>query len=142
MASITLVSCVATKRTEPAMARDLYVSQWFTKARRYAERLEHDWYILSAKYGLLEQARVIAPYEKTLLNMPLFERRQWAGEVFDAIMRLRPGGGHVTTVVMLAGSRYCEFLLPALRDEGIEVVRPLRGLGIGSQLGWLTKAVQ
>jgi hypothetical protein len=36
--TVYLVSCVSQKRERECAARDLYVSDWFCKARRYAER--------------------------------------------------------------------------------------------------------
>lgn len=50
--TVFLVSCVKRKRTSAAPARDLYISDWFVKARRYVERRRARWFILSAEYGL------------------------------------------------------------------------------------------
>ena len=36
---ITLVACTKEKAAHPCAARDLYVSDWFKKARAYAEAL-------------------------------------------------------------------------------------------------------
>ena len=40
-------------------------------------------------------------------------------------------------IVMLAGSRYREFVEPRLRGVGIRVDVPMEGLRIGEQLSWL-----
>ena len=40
-------------------------------------------------------------------------------------------------VVMLAGTRYRELLIPELQRRGIEVVIPMEGLAFGEQLSWL-----
>ena len=42
-----------------------------------------------------------------------------------------------TTVVFLAGARYREFLVPALREFGTSIEIPMEGLRIGEQLSWL-----
>jgi hypothetical protein len=94
------------------------------------------WFILSAKYGLVEPDKTIAPYEKTLNEMPQNERLLWAKTVFDALQhKLNPGD----VVSFVAGSNYREFLAPMLSQKGVHVEVPLEGLGIGKQLAWFKK---
>ena len=42
------------KRATPhaGAARDLYISNWFVKARDYVESTRCSWFIFSAKYGM------------------------------------------------------------------------------------------
>jgi hypothetical protein len=63
---IALVACVSKKASAPMPARDMYTSDWFRKASAYAARVTDDWYILSAKYGLIAPDTVIEPYDETL----------------------------------------------------------------------------
>ena len=64
---IGLVSCVKTKRDEPATPKDLYTSAYFWKIRTYAETYHDDWWILSAKHHLLgPDGPPIEPYEETV----------------------------------------------------------------------------
>ena len=79
--TICLVSCVSAKRTTPALAKDLYQSDWFIKARAYAESVGSCWFILSAKYGLVRPDEMIEPYEMTLNTMGVAERRNWSRRV-------------------------------------------------------------
>ncbi len=129
-----LVSCVKTKLSRPAKAKELYVSDWFRKARAYLEREGGAWRILSAEYGLVDPEDVIQPYEKTLITMRAAERRTWAGNVLDA---LEPCLADADTVVFLASERYREFLEPSLRSRSIGLDVPMRGLSQGRQLAWL-----
>ena len=129
-----LVSCVKIKLPRPAKAKDLYISDWFRKARACVEREDGAWRILSAKYGLVHPEEVIRPYEKTLITMRAAERRAWAGNVLAA---LAPCLADVDAVVFLAGARYREFLEPSLNGRGIRVDVPMRGLSQGRQLAWL-----
>jgi len=131
---IYLLSCVRKKRPYPCRAKDLYVSPWFHFARRYAESTGCPWFILSAKYGLLDPDQMIEPYEQTLNKMAIDERRAWAERVRD---RLREHLGEVRQVAFLAGTRYREFLTDQLKDRGIQVEIPMEGLSIGRQLHWL-----
>ena len=98
--SIYLVSCVSQKRERACAARDLYISDWFVKARRYAEASGHPWFILSAEYGLVPPDRVVAPYERTLNTMGAAKRRAWAERVVHQLVEAVPDLSHV---VFLAG---------------------------------------
>ena len=130
-----LVSCVKTKRDAPASAKDLYVSDWFRKARACVEKTGRPWRILSARHGLVHPEREIRPYELTLNAMPVAERRAWAQDVLAGLATCLDG---VDTVVFFAGRRYREFLEPALRRRGLAVDTPMEGLSQGRQLAWLS----
>ena len=134
MSALYLVSCVSKKKDKACPAKDLYISDWFRKARTYVESTGHPWFILSAEYGLVNPETVIEPYERTLNKMPVRERRAWAGQV---IAQLRGELGGVDRIVILAGARYREFIMPALTESVAEVEVPLEGLRIGEQLSWL-----
>lgn len=134
MSTIYLVSCVGLKRNEPSLARDLYISSWFSKARRYVETTSCPWFILSAEYGLVRPDQMIAPYERTLNAMRIVDRRQWANRV---IVQLDEAIPDLVRAVFLAGGRYREFVARHLLDHGVEVDVPMAGLRIGEQLSWL-----
>lgn len=132
--TIYLVSCVSKKRNQPCAARDLYISDWFIKARRYAELSLYPWYVLSAEYGLVPSDQIIAPYERTLNTMRVVDRRSWADHVSLQISEAAPD---LKQVVFLAGVRYREFLTRHLSDRDVKVSIPMEGLRIGEQLSWL-----
>jgi len=117
-------------------ARDLYSSDWFRKARAYVEAQSAHWFILSAKYGLVEPQQIVAPYEATLNNMSAAERKDWADKVTTAVRSHCPKG---TEVVVLAGRNYRENLVPILIHWGCKVDIPLQRMGIGQQLSWFKK---
>lgn len=129
-----LVSCVRTKLSRPAAAKDLYASDWFHKARACVECVGDEWRILSAKYGAIHPDDEIRPYDRTLKSMPVVERRAWAQDVLETI---ESPLARAETVVFLAGERYREFLEPALLKRGFTVEVPMRGLSQGRQLSWL-----
>ena len=132
--SLYLVSCVSKKRAVPAPAQDLYVSPLFLKTRTYVESRGQPWYILSAKYGLVRPEQLIEPYDLTLKQMPVAERRRWAERVMS---QLQPHLDGVAEVVFLAGQPYQEFLNPQIGRQGVAVYDPLQGLKIGERLRWL-----
>jgi len=136
MARVCLVACVQGKVGHPARAEDLYTSPLFRKARDFARRHFDRWFILSAEYGLLDPARVVEPYEKTLNRMPRAERRRWSETVFAELARQCDPGDEITVI---AGQRYREGLVPLLLRRGHRVHVPMEGMPIGRQLQWLTE---
>jgi hypothetical protein len=116
-----------------ARAEDLYVSPWFCKARAYVNATNAPWRILSAKYGLLHPDVMVGPYEVTLNAMTVAQRQAWATVVSRALEQLAVAG---TRIVIFAGARYREFLVPGLERRGVHVDISLMGLGIGKQLRW------
>jgi hypothetical protein len=135
---IALVACVSKKRTRPSSAQDLYISDWFRKASTYARRVASEWYILSAKYGLVSPDTTIEPYDETLNRMPAAARRAWARRVLKELGQVLRPGDHV---VILAGMRYRENLVGPIQQMGCSVEIPMEGLGIGKQLSWLKRQI-
>ncbi len=137
ISTVYLVACVRQKRDMPSVARDLYVSNLFRKARKYAEASGCRWFVLSAEYGLVEPTRVIAPYDRTLnKKMSLRDRRAWAERVVNQLTTTVP---EFSKAVFLAGKRYREILAGLLIGQGISVSVPMEGLRIGEQLSWLKR---
>ncbi|MBV0893095.1 hypothetical protein KTN05_14830 [Paracoccus sp. Z118] len=131
---IVLISCVKSKRNAPSKARDLYTSPLFKKMMSYALLLDpKEIYILSALHGLLELDKVISPYEKTLNNMKVKDRKEWSDGVLaslEARCDLQ-----ADEFVLLAGKKYSEFLTPRLAH----VTEPMDGLSQGKRLRWLNE---
>jgi hypothetical protein len=133
--TVYLVSCVSKKRRTPSPARDLYVSDWFLKARAHVESTDSPWFILSAEYGLVSPDQVLAPYERTLNTMRKAERDAWATRVKAQMETSLPAADRI---VVLAGQRYRESLMDFLRQRAETVEIPMEGLTIGRQLQYLT----
>lgn len=130
----SLVSCVGQKASSACSAKNLYLSDWFVKARRHVEAAGGPWFILSAEFGLVHPDTVIAPYERTLNTMGIAARRAWARRVISQMERDLPASDEI---VVLAGARYREFLMDYLHARAQRVLIPLEGLRIGEQLSWL-----
>ena len=142
--AITLVACSAKKLALPAPAASMYTSDWFRKARAWAQRREDEygdlWFIMSAKYGLLDPDEEIEPYDVTLNKMPIEARKLWANRVLRAVTNLTSETEEVergATITILGGTRYTDLLAPALHRAGYFVELPLQGMAIGKQLAWL-----
>lgn len=133
MMRIGLVACSKTKADQPAPARDLYQGTLFRRASAYAERMSDQWYILSAKHGLVLPTTILDPYDISLYDMSHEERHQWGEDILDALAEVLPGPCY--RWLILAGKRYREHIEPYL---GPIVETPLAGLGIGEQISWLS----
>jgi Family of unknown function (DUF6884) len=134
--AVVLVSCVKSKGRHPAPARLLYTSPWFQKVRAIVEATNARWFILSARYGLVSPDKKIAPYEHTLKNMGVAERKTWATHVLNDLIPQIDGEKRV---VVFAGDRYREFLMEPLQRKGIKVEVPMEKLALGEQLAWLSQ---
>lgn len=136
MKKIALVACVSKKHNQPRPAGQMYTSALFTKASAYAKHTTDEWYILSAKHGLVDPQRIIAPYDETLNKMPIKNRRAWAAKVWMDLRKILRSGD---TVIMLAGQRYREHLIQPIRSMGCQIRIPMEGLTIGKQMQWLDR---
>jgi hypothetical protein len=132
--TIVLLSCVLTKLSHPAPAKELYDSPLFHKSLAYAMSLHPDAiYILSAKHFLLPLDKVIAPYNKTLLDMPADDVREWAAHTLSMLAKVSDFDND--QFIILAGDKYRKYIEPELAHS----TAPLEGLRIGEQLQWYTK---
>ena len=131
-----LISCTKSKRKRPCKSCEMYSpSALFRKAFSYAIENYDKVVILSAKYGLLFPDEEIEPYDSTLKNMSLGERRSWADWVFRQMKNMFPLD-KIDEAFFHAGNAYREFLIPKLEAFGVKCLVPLEGLPYGRQLAW------
>lgn len=133
---ISLVQCVSKKKDSPTIAKKLYISPLFVNASAYAEKISDEWFIISAKHGLVKPTDELAPYNVTLKKMSADERRKWADDVFSS---LKPFLRKTDTVVVLAGVIYRKDLVKKIKEFGCKVEIPMKRLRIGEQISWLKK---
>jgi len=141
MRRIGLVGCVKEKADHQRPARDLYVSPLFRLRRRYVERsCGDDWWILSAKHGLVHPDDPLEPYDVTLKDLDMAARRRWSRHVVSAIAeRINPVEGE--TFEIHAGAEYREYgLVAGLQHQGCKVANPTKGMRLGEQLRFYKKA--
>jgi hypothetical protein len=138
---IGLISCVKTKRDEPATPKDLYTSDYFQKMRSYAEQYHDDWWILSAKHGLLDpDGGPIEPYDETLSGARVAKKRMWAERVADQLDEQGLLSEDVR-LVFHAGKDYYDELLPRIEGSGVTIEIPTEGLAIGKKKTWYKERI-
>lgn len=137
--TVALVACASRKQLPEgewqAPAKELYDSQLFRAARKYAERVADDWYILSALYDLVRPDRLLPDYNRKLSEMPKTMRDHWSEIVASKIQAVVP---RLSTLIFLAGREYRDGVIHRLTGRYIIEV-PMEGFGIGQQVSWLNK---
>lgn len=143
--TVGLVACGKGKVDHAAPAGELYTGDLFRKAYAHALATCDRVFILSARHNLVHPLEELEPYERTLRDLDTAQRKAW-GAVTEGQLRWALRDELVdperdVTVMVLAGNDYTEPLLAAgLESWPTEVVRPLKGLGIGQQLSYLKGA--
>ncbi|WJH36861.1 hypothetical protein N6H14_14860 [Paenibacillus sp. CC-CFT747] len=135
-----LVNCTKLEQDFAYTVKEMYQkSTLFRKAVRYIEKEGYDdWFVLSAKYGLLHKHQTIEPYEMTLNSMNnSVQKKEWAKNVADQIKAFS-----LNRVDFYAGANYRQHLKPLLELSGIQCRVPLQGQGIGQQLQFFTNNSQ
>ena len=131
---IVFLSCTKEKMNKRCKAEDMYsASSLFSKCYKYAKSLNPDKiYILSAKHYLLELDDVIDPYNITLKDFSVDERKSWTKKVIK-IMKEK----HINfneKCYFLCGEEYIEFLKDEFKNH--KCVFDNIG-GIGDIMHWL-----
>ena len=141
MSTIVILSCTKSKLDKPSQAQDLYsASPMFKKTLEYGKSLKPDkMYILSAKHFLVPLNKVLAPYDKTLKEMPKDEKDKWGEET---IKQMRSSGinPEKDQFIFLTGSEYMKPFNQYIPDSNIE--NPMEGKRFGERLKWLNSQVQ
>ena len=128
---VALIQCTKSKRDERSPASDLYdESQLFRKMRSYVQAAGLEWYVLSAKVGLLPPEKNIEPYDEFGVD------EQTAKSAANDLERLG-----VDEVEVIAGRKYTAELIPELERRGIDVIEKCAGLSIGKRMSRLNTLI-
>ena len=141
MSTIVLLSCTKSKLDKPSQAQDLYsASPTFKKTLEYGKSLKPDkMYILSAKHYLVPLTKVLAPYDKTLKEMPKDEKEAWGEKVLSQMKQvgINPEKDHF---VFLTGTEYMKPLLKYIPENNTEM--PMSGKRMGERMQWLNQQIK
>mgnify|MGYP004512993149 CR=1 FL=1 len=117
---ILLVSCGRRKSSVPCQAKEMYNSFRFQQIKTIAENLNLKWYIMSAKYGLLNPESVIEPYDMCLTQCSDEYQQKWAQCIVSKFVGLDKN----TTFAVIANDDYSRNIVPLLVAEGFSVIAP------------------
>jgi hypothetical protein len=136
---VVIIGCGKAKASSAREARELYTGSLFRARRRFAEATSSDWFILSARHGLLSPGVVVEPYELRITDLSKFERAELIARAAWSIVNALPLSGFMVSVDVHAGADYAEPLYAKLGElvgDWVRVGRGPLGLGIGQQLAW------
>jgi len=138
MTKIVLLSCTKSKLDHPTSAKELYsASPMFRKTLEYGMSLKPDkMFILSAKHNLVPLDKKLAPYDKTLKDMPSDEKEKWGEEV---VKQMKQAGLNLDQddFIFLTGSEYMKPLLKYIKHYET----PMAGKRMGERLQWLNQQI-
>lgn len=136
MSRILLIGCGETKQPGPVAASQLYTGS-LTRARiEYAEREAKpgraNWYILSARHGLVRPDRQLVAYNATISDLCEPERSSWALGVARQLLEELPDATRLCEVhcELHAGADYAEQLFDVLLAAGLSPSWPVKGMTI------------
>lgn len=113
-------------------AKDLYTGTLFTKVQDYCEKMEYDYRIISAKYGLLSPEDKISTYEKVLRTRVDVDAIRPSVEE-----SLKPLLKDYNTILVIAGSQYRDVLSRIIDDKFVF----LKADGIGDMIHKVSIAI-
>ena len=121
-ASVILIAGSRAQLSEPAAARELYVSPLFARRRARAEASGAPWFIISGRWGLLDPGDLLAPYAFSLAQQPASYQRAWGRFVAEQLHLACPiGRGDL--VEIYTGAAYAAALIAPIQYLGARVRR-------------------
>lgn len=130
---VALLGCGKQKAAQTCAASMMYRSGLFQAQLRFALTCDLA-FILSARHGLLALDAVIEPYDEALPR-DVVGRKAWGARVARQLDEAVPDLD--AEIVVLAGERYADVIVPEDRDWNWE--EPLRGMGVGDRIAWLKR---
>ncbi|MFY9295915.1 MAG: DUF6884 domain-containing protein, partial [Caldicoprobacterales bacterium] len=134
---IALISCTSRKKAYKCLSRDLYSgSPRFRLAYSFAKLIADKVFILSAKYGLVPEDMIIEPYNETLKDKSVLERRAWGDMVLNELRKV--SDLEHDEFIVLAGEVYHENLLLHMNHYWL----PLKGKRQGEWIPELERLIK
>ncbi len=133
---VYLISCSSEKLDYKCAAEEMYDSPLFDKSLTFARKQQKDdnyIKILSAKYHLTDLDQMIEPYDLTLKNFSVQQRKDWANKVYSQI--LDKYSLQFDRFMFLAGNAYTEYLMDKFKYK----TDVLEGMRIGERMAYLDK---
>jgi hypothetical protein len=135
---IIVIGCGRHKKKSPTLAKDLYTSERFKRSKAIATNIEANFFVLSAKHGLLEPNQIVEPYDVEISTLDEQKKILWAESVLKSIATFRNGAA----VTILAEKDY---VLPLIAcnseaDYNIRIITPFKELPPENIPLWLEQA--
>lgn len=135
--TVLLISCGKRKSDIPCQAQNMYNSPRFQGLKSVAEYCGLQWFILSAKHGLLSPNCVIEPYDKCLTSCSVEHQKKWAKEITEKLSVY----DKQTVFGVLANEDYSRFVVPSLIEKGYRVIAPFFAKDEKAVSNYVAKAI-
>ena len=147
---VALIGCGAAKNPGVLPAKDKYSSNYFRLKRDYGEIVCDDWYIVSAKYGLIDPNQKIDDYDTSITDLERDEVRELTESIDNDLWDILSNDEEIeeeTEVHFLMGSSYLDPLETKLfwlnNNPKTEAVYPFEDTsGIGEQMAKLKELTE
>jgi len=125
-----LISCCKKKKSFECKAKQMYCSQYFKNCKTYMKKNCDDYFILSAKYGLLKKDEAIKPYDLSLNEVDSKYKNKWSIKVIENIGKTIPFGSELNLIL---GKSYKDGIISFLNDNYyvIDIIKENNLTGIG-----------
>lgn len=139
---IILLGCSKSKSSEfqgadgKVQASKLYASspikrRQYAHLKRRSSASDFDWWILSAKYGLVDPDATLEPYDCYLPQCPPYYQKKWAVRVANSLLEAyNPSSPADLVVEIHAGAVYTSLLSEVLAPFVSVIETPLAGIPI------------
>jgi hypothetical protein len=136
MKRIFIITCSENKLDYENQAKNLYTSQRFKLAKDIAEKYGDDWFIISAKHGLLKPTDIIQPYNASILEFSLQEKQKWAKKAFLQIIEL---SGKNIKLICLGDPEYFKQLAIEANKKKVNIYIPFKHISKDNRIKWLNQ---
>jgi hypothetical protein len=132
---VGLVGCTKEKLDHRAPARDLYRASW-----QFRQSVAHfvwvdEWWVLSAKHGLVHPGTELDPYDVTLPELSADQRRAWGKRMHTQLLDVYDH--ERVEFYALASAPYLHYLRSAIKFRDWALHNPLAGMSQGARRSWL-----
>lgn len=124
--NICFISCGAAKMKIRCTAANMYIGSVFLKSKFYAEEMFDEYFILSAKHGLLSRKQKISPYNEKLTTK---NQKEWSLKV---AAQINESFGIDSRLSFLGGDLYLKQLFPLIKNKNKEIL--FGGLQMGEKM--------
>ena len=129
---IALISCSKSKQSYECEAYKLYIpSELFRCSYEYAKTFADKIYILSAKYGLLDESEIIKPYDVSLNDMSEQEKIDWSQKIVRQLKCCSDIKND--EYFIFAGKNYYNYIISELKYSRL----PLGNRALGERIHFL-----
>lgn len=119
--NIIIIQCSNSKKSQQTKASELYTSERFNLSKKIAEKYAKTWFILSAKHGLIEPDKLVTPYDRTITDFSVDEKKEFISNVINQITKLELTNKRL---IFLTDPDYTDEIVNFLKNTCSDIISP------------------